>query len=139
MARKDHPNNAPGVPMVFPVWFENLQVKYLNKALKPIARYLPGTATIEHRGRKSGKTYKTIVTTYRKGNTLAIALAHGKTDWVKNVLAAGEADVHYARRDLHITNTRLLPAGSDGPDVQGLPRMVRMQLPRMAVFVADIA
>ncbi|HTQ17767.1 nitroreductase family deazaflavin-dependent oxidoreductase [Mycobacterium sp.] len=139
MSKKDHPNNAPGVPMVFPVWFENLQVKYLNKALKPIARYLPGTATIEHRGRKSGKTYKTIVTTYRKGNTLAIALAHGKTDWVKNVLAAGEADVHYARRDLHITNTRLLPAGSDGPDVQGLPRMVRMQLPRMAVFVADIA
>jgi len=139
MSKKDHPNNAPGVPMVFPVWFENLQVKYLNKALKPIARYLPGTATIEHRGRKSGKTYKTIVTPYRKGNTLAIALAHGKTDWVKNVLAAGEADVHYARRDLHITNTRLLPAGSDGPDVQGLPRMVRMQLPRMAVFVADIA
>src|ERR1700744_3085388 len=62
MSRKDHPNNAPGVPMVFPVWFENLQVKYLNSALKPIARFLPGTGTIEHRGRKSGKSYKTIVT-----------------------------------------------------------------------------
>jgi len=82
--------------MVFPVWFENLQIKYLNPALKPIARYLPGTATITHRGRTSGKPYKTIVTTYRKGNVLAIALAHGKTDWVKNVLAAGEG-----RRALH--------------------------------------
>ena len=81
MSTKDHPNNAPGVPMVFPVWFENLQIKYLNPALKPIARYLPGTATITHRGRTSGKPYKTIVTTYRKGNVLAIALAHGKTDW----------------------------------------------------------
>ena len=67
---------------------------------------------------------------------LAIALAHGKTDWVKNVLAAGQADLHFARSDVHITNTRILPAGSDGA---GLPRLVLLQLPRMAVFVGDIA
>jgi len=136
MSKKDHPNNAPGVPMVFPVWFENFQVKYLNPALKPIARFIPGTATITHRGRKSGKPYKTIVTTYHKGGVLAIALAHGKTDWVKNVLAAGEADVHYTRRELHITNPRILPPGSDP---EGLPWLARVQLRRMAVFVADIA
>ena len=41
MSRKDHPNNAPGVPMIFPVWFENFQDKYFNPAVKPIARYLP--------------------------------------------------------------------------------------------------
>jgi deazaflavin-dependent oxidoreductase (nitroreductase family) len=125
--------------MVFPVWFENLQVKYLNKALKPIAHYLPGTATIEHRGRKSGKPYKTIVTAYRRGNTLAIALAHGKTDWVKNVVAAGQADLRYTRREVHLTNPRILPAGSDGSDAQGLPWLAKAQLRRMAVFVSDIA
>jgi len=139
MSAKDHPNNAPGIPMIFPPWFENFQVKYINPVLKPIARYLPGTATIEHRGRKSGKPYQTIVTTYRKGNTLAIALGHGKTDWVKNVMAAGEADVHFTRRQVHITNTRILPAGSNGPGTEGLPFMARAQLRRMAVFVADIA
>ncbi len=139
MPKKDHPNNAPGVPMVFPVWFENIQVKYLNSALKPIARFLPGTGTIEHRGRKSGKPYNTIVTTYRKGDVLAIALAHGKTDWVKNVVAAGQADVQLARRRLHLTNPRILPAGSAAADAQGLPRLARLQLSRMAVFVADIA
>jgi deazaflavin-dependent oxidoreductase (nitroreductase family) len=138
-ARDQHPNNAPGVPMIFPVWFENIQVKYLNPLLKPIARFLPGTATIEHRGRKSGKAYQTIVTTYRKGNVLAIALGHGKTDWVKNVVAAGEADVHYARRTVHITNARILPAGTDGPEAEGLPKMAQAQLRRMAVFVGDIA
>jgi deazaflavin-dependent oxidoreductase (nitroreductase family) len=122
--------------MVFPVWFENLQIKYLNPALKPIARYLPGTATITHRGRTSGKPYKTIVTTYRKGNVLAIALAHGKTDWVKNVLAAGEADVRFIRREVHLVNPRILPAGSEA---EGLPLMARLQLGRMGVFVADIA
>ena len=136
MSAKDHPNNAPGIPMVYPPWFENFQVKYLNPALKPIARYLPGTATIEHRGRKSGKPYTTIVTAYRKGNVLAIALAHGKTDWVKNVLAAGQADLRFTRRQVHIINPRILPAGSEG---EGLPWLVRLQLRRMAVFVSDIA
>ena len=135
-ARDQHPNNAPGIPMVYPVWFENIQVKYLNPALKPIARYLPGTATIEHRGRKSGKQFKTIVTTYRKGNVLTIALGHGKTDWVKNVLAAGQADVRYARSVVHVTNPRILEAGADG---EGLPTLAKLQLRRMAIFVADIA
>ncbi|WP_156687815.1 nitroreductase family deazaflavin-dependent oxidoreductase [Mycobacterium sp. Marseille-P9652] len=140
MSRKEHPNNAPGVPMLFPVWFENLQVKYLNRAIKPFARFMPGTATIKHRGRKSGKTYETIITPYRKGNMVAIALGHGKTDWVKNVLAAGEADLQYGRnRMVHLTNTRILPAGSDGPDAERLPRMARMQLRRVGVFVGDIA
>jgi deazaflavin-dependent oxidoreductase (nitroreductase family) len=136
MSAKDHPNNAPGMPMVYPLWFENFQVKYLNPALKPIARFLPGTATIEHRGRKSGNPYKTIVAAYRKGNVLAIALGHGKTDWVKNVLAAGQADLHFSRRQVHLINPRILPAGSDG---EGLPWLVRLQLRRMAVLVSDIA
>jgi deazaflavin-dependent oxidoreductase (nitroreductase family) len=134
--REDHPNNAPGVPMVFPVAVENFQVKYFNPMIKPIARFLPGMAIIRHRGRKSGKPYETIVTAYRKGNMLAIALGRGTTDWVKNVLAAGEADVHFIRRDVHLTNPRIIPAGSGA---EGLPWMARVQAGRMAIFVADIA
>jgi deazaflavin-dependent oxidoreductase (nitroreductase family) len=136
MSAKDHPNNAPGVPMVFPPWLERLQVKYFNPMVKPISRYLPGMATIKHRGRKSGKPYETIVTAYRKGDVLAIVLGHGKTDWVKNVLAAGEADVQFIRRSVHITNPRVVPAGSE---TEGLPTMARLQGRRIGVFVADIA
>jgi deazaflavin-dependent oxidoreductase (nitroreductase family) len=134
--REDHPNNAPGVPMMFPVWVENFQVKYFNPMIKPFARFMPGMAIIKHRGRKSGKTYETVVTAYRKGNMLAIALGHGKTDWVKNVLAAGEADLHFIRRDVHLTNPRIVPAGSGA---EGLPFMARLQAKRVAIFVADIA
>ena len=140
MSAKDHPNNAQGVPMVFPPWFERFQIKYFNPALKPIARFVPGTATIKHRGRTSGKPYETIITPYTTGNVLAIALGHGKTNWAKNVLAAGEADVQFSRnRVVHITNPRILPAGSDGPDVESLPLMARVQLRRIGVFVGDIA
>jgi len=135
MSATNRPNSAPGVPMIFPPWFERLQVKYMNPAMKPFARYLPGASVITHRGRKSGKPYETIVTAFRKGNVLAIALGHGKTDWVKNVLAAGEADVRFIRKAVHITNPRILPAGSAG---DGLPLPARLQVRRMGVFVADI-
>ena len=135
-SRQNHPNNAPGVPMIFPPVVERLQVKYFNPMIKPIARFLPGMATIKHRGRKSGKAYETIVTAYRKGNLVAIALGHGKTDWVKNVLAAGEADLHFIRRDVHLINPRIVPAGSDA---EGLPLMARLQAKKVGTFVADIA
>src|ERR1700749_2035888 len=136
MSRKDHPNNAPGVPMLFPVWFEKFQTRYWNPAVKPFARYLPAFSVIKHRGRTSGKPYETIVTAYRKGSVLAIGLAHGKTDWVKNVLAAGEADLHFIRRAVPFTTPGVPPAGSAGA---GLPFFARQQIGRVAVFVGDIA
>ncbi|MDH6246210.1 nitroreductase family deazaflavin-dependent oxidoreductase [Mycobacterium sp. OTB74] len=134
-SRENHPNNAPGVPMVFPVWFENLQIKYINPALKPLSKRLPGFTVIKHRGRTSGTPYETIVTSYRKGNTLAILLAHGKTNWVKNVLAAGEADVHLFRGDVKITNPRVLPKGTVDAS---LPRIAQIGAKSQGVFVADI-
>ncbi|KUH87598.1 MULTISPECIES: nitroreductase family deazaflavin-dependent oxidoreductase [unclassified Mycobacterium] len=136
MSRKEHPNNAPGVPMLFPPWFENFQVKYLNRMIRPFSRFTPGLSTIKHRGRTSGKPYETIVTAYRKDNLVAIALAHGKTNWVKNVLAAGEAELRMGRRDLHLVNPRIIPAGGSA---EGLPRMARLQLGRAAFFVAHVA
>lgn len=88
MRAEDHPNNAPGVPMKFPPWFEKLQIKYMNPIAVPIARFMPGITVIKHRGRTSGKEYETAISAYRKGRTVAIMLAHGKTNWVKNILAA---------------------------------------------------
>jgi deazaflavin-dependent oxidoreductase (nitroreductase family) len=135
MTAKEHPNDAPGVPMVFPPWLESLGIKFFNPAIRPLARYLPMFAMIEHRGRTSGKSYDTVVSAYRKGDLLAILLPHGKTNWAKNVLAAGEADVHLFRHDVHITNPRVLPAGTSGDE---LPRIVQRPARRIGVFVADI-
>ena len=136
MKAKDYPNDSAGVPMVFPAWLVPYELAYLNPAFKRVGRYLPGTAIIKHRGRKSGKQYETIVTAYLKGGAVTIVLGHGKTDWVKNVLVAGEADVSFTRGEVRITNPRILPAGSEG---EGLPWLPRRLLRRMAVFVSDIA
>jgi deazaflavin-dependent oxidoreductase (nitroreductase family) len=136
MSAKDHPNNAPGVPMRFPPVVERLQIKYMNPVVGKVARYLPGFAIIKHRGRTSGKPYQTVVNAYRNGDVLAVMLGHGKTNWVKNVLAAGEADVHLFRRDVHITNPRIVPAGTDDPT---LPQIARRAARSVGVFAADIA
>jgi len=132
-----HPNNAPGVPMRFPVWFENFQIRYINPVAVPLARFMPGITVIRHRGRTSGRRFETPVSAYRKGDTVAIMLAHGKTNWVKNILAAGEADIRLGRRDLHLVNPRIVPAGGDDP---ALPRLARLAARRgVGVFVADVA
>ena len=122
--------------MLFPPWVERLQIKYFNPLVRPFSKWMPGFAVIKHRGRTSGKDYETIVTASRKGGLLAVGLAHGKTNWVKNVLAAGEADIRVARKDLHLVNTRVLPAGTVDP---ALPRMAQMLAKRSGVFVADVA
>jgi deazaflavin-dependent oxidoreductase (nitroreductase family) len=136
VSAKDHPNNAPGVPMLFPAWLDRWQLKYMNPVMRKGARYLPTFAVIKHRGRKSGKPYETVVNAYRKGNVVAVLLGHGKAEWVKNLLAAGEAELTVHGRDVHITNPRVLPAGADG---DGLPRIARLGVRRMGVLVAEIA
>jgi deazaflavin-dependent oxidoreductase (nitroreductase family) len=135
-SREDHPNHAPGVPMLIPVWLERFQIKYVNPMLRPLSKRMPGFAVITHRGRTSGKQYETIVTAYRKGDVVAIGLVHGKTNWVKNVLAAGEADIHVGRKDLHLVSPRVLPAGTVDAT---LPRIPQMLAKRQGTFVANVS
>lgn len=52
------------------------------------------TSVIEHVGRRSGKTYETPVDLIETTTRLLIALPYGaRTDWLRNVLAAGSATV----------------------------------------------
>jgi deazaflavin-dependent oxidoreductase (nitroreductase family) len=134
-SRKEHPNNASGVPMLVPPALESFQIKYINPLMTPISKKLPGMSVITHTGRTSGKRYETPVTSYRKGNTLAIGLIHGKTNWVKNVLAAGQADIRVSGNDLHLVNPRVLPAGTVD---RSLPFIARVMARKSGVFVADI-
>jgi len=97
---------------------------------------MTGIGVIKHRGRTSGRDYETIITPYRKGQVLAVGLAHGKTNWVKNVLASGEADIQIGKKNLHLVNPRVLPAGTVD---RSLPRIAQVLGKRSGVFVADIA
>jgi deazaflavin-dependent oxidoreductase (nitroreductase family) len=74
-----------------------------NRVLGPVARYLPGFAVVTHVGRRSGRVYRTPVNLFRHQDRYVIALTYGSdSQWVRNVLAAGEVDVETRGRRLHL-------------------------------------
>jgi deazaflavin-dependent oxidoreductase (nitroreductase family) len=61
-----------------------------NKVGVRLAGQLPPFAIVEHVGRMSGTAYRTPVMVFSRPGGYAIALTYGpRTDWVRNVLAAG--------------------------------------------------
>ncbi len=87
---------------------------------------LPPWAVICHRGRRSGRLYRTPVQAYRRGNTLAAVILYGEgSDWVQNVLA-GEARVVRAGRTRALHKARIVApaqAGNVSPVARGLGRL----------------
>jgi deazaflavin-dependent oxidoreductase (nitroreductase family) len=80
--------------MPFPPVVARFNKHVTNRILGPIVRFLPGFGTIVHRGRTSGRTYRTPIMAFRSpdGRRLVFALTYGShTEWLKNVLASGEA------------------------------------------------
>ena len=80
-----------------------------NRVLGPLAQYLPGFAVVSHVGRRSGRTYRTPVNLYRRGDGFVIALVYGAdSQWVRNVLAAGGAEVETRGRRVRLVGPGVL-------------------------------
>jgi deazaflavin-dependent oxidoreductase (nitroreductase family) len=64
--------------------------KTINNRIQGVYAWLvPPWAVLLHRGRRSGRQYRTPVLAFRHGDTLVIALLYGdQSDWLRN-LAAG--------------------------------------------------
>src|SRR5712692_4810299 len=95
-----------------------------NRLTSPVAGRLPGFGIITHRGRRSGRTYRTPVNVFRRPGGFVVALTYGRGDWVKNVLAAGQAQVRTRGRTHNLSNPRVLR----DPARAGLPAPVRGML-----------
>ena len=86
---------------------------------------LPGFGIVEHRGRRSGRTYHTPVNVFRRRGGFVVALTYGRrADWVENVLAAGEAQLRTRGRTHHLDHPRTVT----DPTRTGLPTLVRVIL-----------
>lgn len=82
---------------------------------------------VRHVGRRSGKAYETPVDSIATDRgTLLIALPYGPdTDWVRNITAAGGADLVRQARDLHATAPRVVATAEV---VDDLPASLRRTL-----------
>ena len=93
-----------------------------NPILGRLAPWLPGFGVIYHRGRKSGRVYHNPVNVFRRGDGYVVALTYGShTDWVKNVLAAGECDLYTRGQRHHLVN----PTVYTDTERSGLPAHAR--------------
>ncbi len=98
---------------------------------------IPPWVVICHRGRRSGRAYRTPVNAYRQGTMLAVVILYGeRSDWVLNVLAGGGRVVR-AGRTYELRNPRV--ASPDDPDAVGVAATAR-QLGRMSgkLLVAEL-
>jgi deazaflavin-dependent oxidoreductase (nitroreductase family) len=80
-----------------------------NRVTGPFAPWLPGFGVVVHIGRSSQREYHTPVNVFRDGSGYAIALTYGaRTDWVRNVLAAGQCTLITRGRRLAVTAPRIV-------------------------------
>lgn len=102
-----------------------------NRVLGLAAPYVPGFGIVIHRGRRSGRSYRTPVNVYRRPGGFVIALTYGGGDWVDNVLAAGEAQIRTRGHTHRVTDPRVVT----DPSRAAVPAPVRAVLGR--IHVAD--
>ena len=81
----------------------------LNKVTRQVAPWLPGLGVVVHRGRRSGKQYRTPVNVFpHPGGRYVLALTYGPdTDWVKNVVTAGGCELLTRGAHLELTAPRI--------------------------------
>jgi len=95
--------------MPIPKGMRQVNKAALNKLTRQLAPWLPGLGVVVHRGRTSGKQYRTPVNVFpRPDGRYVLALTYGTdTDWVKNVVAAGGCTLITRGTDLELTAPRL--------------------------------
>ena len=102
-----------------------------NQVIRSFAGWVAPMAVVIHRGRRSGRRYRTPVLAFRLDDGYVIALFYGaERDWVRNVLAAGGCTLQRAGRQVEATRPQLLSTDAGAALV---PAPVRMVLPMLRV------
>ena len=107
-----------------------------NRVVRTFAgRRLSPVALVEHRGRRSGRRYRTPVLAFRADDGYVVALLYGADrDWVRNVLAAGSCTLQRGGRRVELTDPRMLGA-DDGMTLVPPPMRPALRLLRVRRFL----
>ena len=100
--------------------------KLINNRVQGIyAWILPPWAVILHRGRRSGRPYRTPLLAFRRDRTLIIALLYGEeSDWLRN-LRAGGGRVVRAGRTYELSAPRVVDTSAAAAELSRLSAPAR--------------
>jgi deazaflavin-dependent oxidoreductase (nitroreductase family) len=84
--------------------------KVVNNRIQRVYAWLvPPWAIILHRGRRSGRSYRTPVLAFRQEQALVVALLYGEeSDWFRNLRAAGGGQVVRKGRTFELGEPRVV-------------------------------
>jgi deazaflavin-dependent oxidoreductase (nitroreductase family) len=117
-----------------PSWLRPVNKRVVNPVQRLWAPWLPPWAVIVHRGRRSGTEYRSPVLAWRSGSRIYVVLYYGASaQWVRNVLAAGGAEVVRRGRRSRIADVHVVRDGSEE-----LPGVVRAMSRGLPVLVAEL-
>jgi deazaflavin-dependent oxidoreductase (nitroreductase family) len=109
--------------------FRSAVGRYVNPLMLPLARRLPAFAVLTHRGRTSGRTYRTPINVFRRGEHYFFFLTYGSdVQWVKNVLVAGVCSIETRGRVVELIEPELIT----DPELRPAPPHVRFIERRIA-------
>lgn len=80
----------------------------LNRVTRHLGPWMPGFGVVIHRGRRSGREFRTPVNVFVRDGIYVFALTYGRdSDWVKNILAASGGEIETRRTIFGLTNPRI--------------------------------
>jgi deazaflavin-dependent oxidoreductase (nitroreductase family) len=87
--------------------------KLINNRIQGVYAWLvPPWAVILHRGRRSGRGYRTPVLAFKRDRTMIVALLYGEeSDWLRNLRAAGGGRVVRAGETFSVGPPRVVRTG----------------------------
>lgn len=107
--------------MAFPAWVARFNKLVTNPILRPVAAWAPYFGVVVHRGRASGRVYRTPVNAFERDREFIFALTYGPDrDWVKNVFHEGRFTLIHRGKRIELIDPKLQrmeepPAAIPGP------------------------
>ena len=96
-----------------------------NRVQGVYAWIVPPWAVILHRGRRSGRAYRTPVLAFRQDRTLVVALLYGEeSDWLRNLQAAGGGQMVRGGRTYELGRPQVIDTDA-AVELSRLPRVAR--------------
>jgi deazaflavin-dependent oxidoreductase (nitroreductase family) len=110
-------------------WVAKFNLVVTNRITSLFAGWLPGFGILTHVGRKSGNAYRTPINVFRTPGGFDIALTYSsRSEWVKNVLAAGECELKTLGKSYHLYSPKVIHDASR----RRFPDIVRIVLTLIA-------
>ena len=105
-----------------------------NPLVRRFAAWLPGFAIVRTLGRRTGQTHRSPLNVFRRDGDYVMALVYGAdVDWVRNVLAAGSAELEQRGHVVRLGSPRLVIDPDAG--LTPLPMRLFYRLMRVTEFL----